>query len=85
MTVRVSGHKLTGQTTIVASKSVVHRVVICAALCDAPTVIEGVTYSKDIEATVACVRAAWADVECEADRITVMPRAARAPSTNCNI
>ncbi len=61
---------------MIASKSVVHRLLICAALCNEPTVIEGVSYSKDIEATVACIRAAFADVVCEETRITVTPRGA---------
>ncbi|MBQ9963921.1 MAG: 3-phosphoshikimate 1-carboxyvinyltransferase [Clostridia bacterium] len=74
MTVTVSGNKLTGQTAIIASKSVVHRLLICAALCREPTVIEGVSYSKDIEATIACIREAFADVTCEEHRIMVMPR-----------
>ncbi len=79
MTVTVSGHALSGSTSIIASKSVVHRLLICAALCDAPTVIEGVTYSEDIEATVRCLRAGLADVTCESDRVTVTPRKERDP------
>ncbi len=74
MTVTVSGGTLSGNTRIIASKSVVHRLLICAALCDTPTVIEGVTYSEDIEATVRCLQAGLADVRCEDDRVTVIPR-----------
>ncbi len=86
MTVQVSGKKLSGQTAIIASKSVVHRLLICAALCNTPTVIEGVSYSKDIEATVACLQASLADVVCEADRITVTPRRERVTGAllDCN-
>ena len=81
MTVTVSGRSLQGQTPIISSKSAVHRLLICAALCDQPTVIEGVTYSKDIEATIACLRAALADVKCDGDRVTVSPRKNRTPNT----
>ncbi|MBR5540667.1 MAG: 3-phosphoshikimate 1-carboxyvinyltransferase [Clostridia bacterium] len=77
MTVRVSGHTLSGKTAIISSKSAVHRLLICAALCDTPTVIEGVTYSEDIEATIACLRAGLADIACEGDRVTVSPRTDR--------
>ena len=77
MTVTVSGNALSGNTTIIASKSVVHRLLICAALCDAPTVIKGVTYSEDIEATVRCLQAGLADITCEDDRVTVTPRKER--------
>ncbi len=80
MTVTVSGRALNGSTSIIASKSVVHRLLICAALCDTPTVIEGVTYSEDIEATITCLRAGLADVSCEGDRVTVIPRSDRDPS-----
>lgn len=80
MTVTVSGRALNGATPIIASKSVVHRLLICAALCDAPTVIEGVTYSEDIEATIRCLQAGLADVTCEGDRVTVTPRQDRDPS-----
>lgn len=79
MTVTVSGSTLSGNTAIIASKSVVHRLLICAALCEAPTVIEGVTYSEDIAATVRCLQAGLADVICEGDRITVNPRKERYP------
>lgn len=80
MTVTVSGQTLSGRTAIISSKSIVHRLLICAALCDAPTVIEGVTYSEDIEATVRCLRAGLADITCEGDRVTVIPRGDRDPS-----
>ncbi len=77
MTIAVSGHTLSGNTAIIASKSAVHRLLICAALCDTPTVIEGVTYSEDIEATIRCLRAGLADIVCEGDRVTVRPRTNR--------
>ena len=80
MTVTVSGRTLSGNTAIIASKSVVHRLLICAALCDTPTVIEGVTYSEDIEATIRCLQAGLADVICEEDRVTVAPR--KEPATD---
>lgn len=84
MTLTVSGQALTGKTAIISSKSVVHRLLICAALCDTPTVIQGVTFSEDIEATVACLRAGLADVICEEDRVTVIPRKDRDPNALLN-
>ncbi len=80
MTVTVSGQTLSGKTAIISSKSVVHRLLMCAALCETPTVIEGVTYSEDIEATIACLRAGLADIVCEGDRVTVRPRKDRDPN-----
>ncbi len=73
MTVTVTGKQLLGTTRIIASKSVIHRLLICAALCKTPTVIEGVSYSQDIEATVACLRSSFADVVCESDRVMITP------------
>ncbi len=80
MTVTVSGQTLSGNTAIISSKSAVHRLLMCAALCDTPTVIEGVTYSEDIEATIACLRVGLADIVCEDDRVTVRPRKNRDPN-----
>lgn len=80
MTVTVSGQTLSGKTAIISSKSAVHRLLMCAALCETPTVIEGVTYSEDIEATIACLRAGLADIVCEGDRVTVRPRKDRDPN-----
>ena len=77
MTVTVSGGTLVGTTSIVASKSVVHRLLICAALCDTPTVVDGVTFSEDIDATIRCLQRYVADITCEGDRVTVSPRKER--------
>lgn len=79
MTVTVSGNKLIGHTAIIASKSVVHRLLICAALCDSPTVIHGVGDSQDIDATVTCLRASLADIEHNGNTVTVIPRKDRRP------
>lgn len=75
MNCQVSGERLVGHTSIIASKSVVHRLLIAAALCNAPTVIRGVTFSEDVLATIACIRAALAEVVCEGNSVTVKPYA----------
>lgn len=63
MTVTVSGRTLKGTVKAPASKSAVHRLLICAALCDRPTVIEGVTLSEDITATARSLKALGAHVD----------------------
>lgn len=73
MTVTVSGRTLTGTATAPASKSVLHRLLICAALADKPTVLERCSLSQDIEATAECLRALGADVSTEGTCITVHP------------
>lgn len=73
MQVTVSGHTLTGCVAVPASKSVVHRLLICAALSDKPTVLTDTTLSQDITATVDCLNALGAEICVDGDRITVQP------------
>lgn len=73
MTVTVSGHTLTGKATVPASKSAVHRLLICAALSDKETVLTGATLSQDITATMDCLKALGASVCVDGDRLTVTP------------
>ena len=63
MTVTVSGRTLKGTAKAPASKSVVHRLLICAALCDRPTIIEDVTLSEDITATARSLKALGAHID----------------------
>ena len=48
---------LAGSVPAIASKSAAHRLLICAALADAPTRVVCGTTSQDIEATCDCLRA----------------------------
>ncbi len=56
MTVTVSPSKGKGRASAPPSKSMAHRALFCGALCDTAT-IENVAFSKDIEATLACLQA----------------------------
>lgn len=73
MTVTVSGRTLKGSVAAPASKSAVHRLLICAALSDRPTVIEGVTLSEDIIATARCLKALGAQIDGGESVLTVTP------------
>lgn len=73
MTVTVSGRTLTGYATAPVSKSVLHRLLICAALADTPTRLSPVTRSQDIDATVNCLRALGAQIVWEDTALTVTP------------
>lgn len=53
MTVTVSPSRLCGTVGAIASKSVLHRLLICAALSEGETRIDAVTMSKDISATMS--------------------------------
>ena len=64
---------LSGNIDIISSKSDVHRCIICASFADKPTKIRFVGLSKDILATVECVKTLGAKAEFTDGCITVVP------------
>ena len=62
-----------GAVRIPSSKSVVHRLLICAALGSRPVHIGFDGLSKDIAATVSCLQALGTGITVEKDAITVQP------------
>ena len=62
MNIRVQPGRLCGTLAVIPSKSVAHRLLIAAALCDAPTRIACAGTSRDIEATARCLTALCADI-----------------------
>lgn len=48
--------KLKGSIQIPPSKSLAHRAIICASLARGRSIIRNVEYSKDIEATISCMK-----------------------------
>ena len=56
MDVKITPHELSGSVNAISSKSVAHRLLICAALADKPCNLECDTTSADIMATVDCLR-----------------------------
>ncbi len=58
---QITPNKLSGTVTAIPSKSMAHRLLICAALADSPTEVECRGTSKDIEATRACLAAMKTD------------------------
>ena len=59
----IQSGKLAGSIKAVASKSCAHRLLICAALSDAPCTVEIAELSADIEATARCLSALGAGIE----------------------
>lgn len=55
--------RLAGRVRAPASKSMAHRLLMAAALADKPTRLEITTLNRDIEATMACLRALGAGIE----------------------
>lgn len=61
-----------GTVSVPPSKSMAHRMLICAALAEGKSVIENVDFSEDISATCDCLRALGARVEAQGNRVTVV-------------
>jgi len=72
--------RLGGKIPSIASKSVAHRLLICASLADKPTIINCTTLNEDIEATVRCLNALGADIKFENGAFYVTP--IRTPNKN---
>ncbi len=64
---------LSGSVPAIASKSQAHRLLICAALADAPTKIACASLSEDILATADCLRALGAKIEYTDGVFSVIP------------
>ncbi len=62
MDVRITPQPLAGTVCAIASKSIAHRLLVCAALADKPCVIDCAHTSDDIMATVSCLRALGARI-----------------------
>ena len=59
------------------SKSMAHRLLICAALAEGTSVIRNIELSQDILATIDCLKALGADVSCEDGKSLVRGTAMR--------
>lgn len=70
MTVRIYKGKAKGTVLAPPSKSMAHRYLICAALSGDSEVC-GVAFSKDIEATLGCLKALGANAEIHGDRVNI--------------
>ena len=63
MDITITPKKLKGVVTAPPSKSVAHRLLICAALAKGESVIKNISDSKDMQATIGCLRALGAEIE----------------------
>ena len=57
MTISIKPQKLRGTVSVPPSKSMAHRAIICASLARGKSVITNIEYSKDIQATIAAMKA----------------------------
>lgn len=85
MDVVITPHELTGTIDAIASKSMAHRLLICAALCSGPTRIECSTSSRDIEATIECLKGLGAKIERSGSYLNVEPISGASSSDNIRV
>ena len=85
MTYTASSGALRGTVAIPASKSQAHRLLICAALGAHPVTLRCDGLSRDIEATVACLRGLGAEIAVADNvlRVTPIAKTAAASTLRC--
>lgn len=73
MDLTITPRSLAGNIKIIPSKSVAHRMLICAAFSDRETDISCSSISKDIAATIGCLQALGAQITYSSGCIRVIP------------
>jgi len=73
MNLIISPGKLSGTIQVIPSKSQAHRLLICAAFADKPTFLNCPETSRDIEATVNCLRALGASIHRDPNGYQIIP------------
>ena len=71
MTVNIKPSILRGRVTAPSSKSMCHRLLICAGLAEGKSEIKNVLFSEDILASLDCLRTMGACVENDGDIVTL--------------
>lgn len=71
MTAVIKKSKAVGCVAAPSSKSMAHRLLICAALAKGESVIKNVTYSEDILATLDCLIKMGAEIRTDGDTVYI--------------
>lgn len=74
MTANCTPSQISGKIKAISSKSDAHRILICAALSQNETKINCNVMSKDIAATICCLKAMGTEISVNSDIITVTPK-----------
>ena len=74
MTANCTPSQISGKIRAISSKSDAHRILICAALSQNETKINCNVMSKDIAATICCLKAMGTEISVDGDIITVTPK-----------
>ncbi len=72
MTLNIVPSRLSGQVTAPPSKSMAHRLLICAGLSQGESRIDNIAYSEDILATLSCLETMGAKIKKDGDTVTVV-------------
>lgn len=86
MKVRIEPGRACGTTAAPPSKSMAHRLLICAGFADGISVIHGIDPSEDVLATSDCLRTLGAELHTDGADVTVTgcdPRRAQAGTLAC--
>lgn len=73
MDITITPSALQGNIQAIPSKSVAHRLLILAAFADNPTDINCPTISRDIKATIGCIKALGGEIIKKSECFTVFP------------
>lgn len=73
MDITIQPRSLRGDITVIPSKSQAHRLLICAAFADAPTVLVCPESNRDMDATAGCLNALGAEIARTENGYTVLP------------
>ncbi len=82
MKIKIRPSVLRGKVTAPPSKSMCHRLLICAGLSEGESLISNVSYSEDILATLDCLNAMGATIEMGEDFVKIkgtLPKAGTFP------
>ena len=71
MKIRISKGRAKGDILSPPSKSYAHRLLICSALAEGNSKIKGISESKDMEATLGCIRELGAECVKNGDSVSV--------------
>ena len=71
MKVEIRPSRAKGTVTAPPSKSMAHRLLICAGLAEGESVVRNLAYSEDVKATIACLRSLGAEITLDGDTAVV--------------
>lgn len=85
MDIIIKPSSLSGKTEAIGSKSDIHRLLICAAVANEKTEIDGIFFSNDVFATLSCINALGAKTVINQNSCTVYPieKSTECPIIDC--